>query len=302
MTDSVAPAAAPPAVATPSTIALRDLVALVKPNIMVMSLLTLAGGMSLAPGVATAAQWVGALLGTALLVGSANTLNMYLERDVDRLMARTKNRPLPARRLDPQVALVFGVAQALIAVPVLTFVLNPLSGLLGVVALISYVMLYTPLKQTTTLATLVGAVPGAMPALMGWTALTNRIDVAGLAVFGLLFLWQIPHFHAIALFRFKDYRRAGLKTLPEKRGARGTRITMLPYLVAHVALSMLLYPLGVAGLLYLATAMVLGVGYLGYGLLGLRADAGPRWARTLFFASIVYLPVLFTVLVVDGQL
>jgi protoheme IX farnesyltransferase len=280
--------------------AMSDVVALVKPSIMVFSLLTAVGGMSLAPAAQSVGTWIALMLGTALIVGSANTLNMYLERDVDCLMARTRNRPLPGGRMDPRFALAFGIVQALVAVPLLTFGANPLTGFLGVVALISYVNFYTPLKQRTTLATLVGSLPGAMPALMGFTAATNRLELGGLAVFGVLFLWQIPHFHAIALYRTRDYERAGLKILPTVRGEYGTRVTMLLYLIAQVAVSVLVYTAGVAGIWYLVTALALGGAYLAYGVLGLRRDVGPKWARRFFLASIVYLPVLFIVLVIDG--
>ncbi|ACY13142.1 heme o synthase [Haliangium ochraceum] len=281
---------------------LADAVALMKPNIMLMALLTAAGGMSLAPGAARPVTWLALMLGTALIVGAANTLNMYLERDLDCLMARTKNRPLPAGRMAPNFALVVGVIQAFIAAPILTFAINPLTGLLGVIALICYVMMYTPLKQRTTLATLIGSVPGAMPALMGWTAITGGIDVRGLAVFGVLFLWQMPHFHAIAMFRRKDYDRAGLKTVPGELGESAARWRIAIYLVAQVALSLVLYPLGVTGVVYLIVAILSGAAYLGYGLLGLATRGGPRWARRLFFASILYLPVLFTAMVFDGRL
>lgn len=281
---------------------LADAVALMKPSIMVMALLTAAGGMSLAPGEPAIGPWLALMAGAALIVGAANTLNMYLERDVDCLMSRTKTRPLPAGRMDPSFALALGVAQAFVAVPILTFAINPLTGLLGVIALISYVMLYTPLKQRTTLATLIGSVPGAMPALMGWTAVTGAIDVRGLTVFGVLFLWQVPHFHAIALFRHKEYQRAGLKTVPAERGETSARRQIAAYLALQVAVSLVLYPLDVAGLGYLVVAALTGAAYLGYGLLGLFASAGPRWARRLFLASILYLPVLFTAMVIDGRM
>jgi len=282
--------------------ALRDAVALMKPRIMLMALLTAAGGLSLAPGAAQPGIWLALVVGTALIVGAANTLNMYLERDIDCLMARTKNRPLPAGRMEPAFALWLGVAQAFIAVPVLTFAINPLTGLLGVIALICYVMLYTPLKQRTVLATLIGSLPGAMPALMGWTAVTDAIDVRGLAVFGVLFIWQVPHFHAIALFRHKDYVRAGLKTVPSEHGEVAARRRIAVYLVFQVALSLMLYPLGVAGLGYALVAAIAGAAYLGYGLAGLAPNVGARWARRLFLASILYLPVLFTAMVLDGRM
>lgn len=285
--------------AAPQRVAVADLIALVKPSILVFSLSTAIGGLALAPGVPSLAQWLWLVLGTALIVGSANTLNMYLERESDCRMARTKTRPLPAGRLDPQVALVFGLAQVAAAVPILTFLVNPLTGLLGVIAFISYVMLYTPLKQRTTVSTLIGSLPGAMPALMGWTAATGSIDPGGLAVFGVLFLWQIPHFHAIALFRRKDYHRAGLKILPVERGEEMTRYAIVFYLAAQVQLSLLLLPLGVAGIWYTAAAAVLGGVYFVYALSGVR-HGGPRWAKNLFLLSIAYLPLLFTAMVLDG--
>jgi protoheme IX farnesyltransferase len=290
-----------------SRIAVADLVELVKPRIMVMALLTAAGGLSLAPGAPDVGLWLTVMIGTALLVGSANTLNMYLERDVDCLMARTKNRPLPTGRLGAEIALAFGVAQGAIAVPILTFGIHgarpfagPLTGLLGVIALISYVMIYTPLKQRTWLATWIGALPGALPALMGWTAATGRIEIGGLAVFGLLFFWQIPHFHAIALFRHREYERAGLKTLPNQHGDRAAHREIVIYSIVQVAISLAPWALGVAGRIYLGVAIVMGAMFLGAVAIGLARDAGPRWAKRLFLLSIVYLPVVFTTLVLDG--
>lgn len=280
-----------------------DVLALVKPRIMAMSLLTAGAGLALAPAPVGAGLAAFALVGTALLVGAANTLNMYLERDVDCLMARTKTRPLPGRRMAPNVALGFGVAQAFAAVPLLTFGVNPLTGFIGVLALHAYVMLYTPLKRQTTAATLIGAFPGAAPALMGWTAATGAVSAAGLAVFGVLLIWQIPHFHAIALFRRKDYERAGLKILPVEAGDRATSRAIAVYTAIQVALSIALVPLGVAGSAYLVTALVLGLAYLGYTVVGLAPGAAtPRWARNVFIASIVYLPLLYGVLVLDGVL
>jgi protoheme IX farnesyltransferase len=288
-----------------AAIAPADLAALVKPRIMMMALLTAAGGLALAPGAPSTALWLTLMVGTALLVGSANTLNMYLERDIDCLMARTRDRPLPRRRLPAELALGFGVAQALVAVPVLTFgiggLAGPLTGLLGVLALISYVMVYTPLKQRTWIATWIGAVPGAMPALMGWTAATGRIELGGLAVFALLFFWQIPHFHAIALFRWKEYARAGLKTLPGERGEGAALREIVVYTVVQVAVSVTPWLLGVAGVVYLAIASAAGALFLGAVLAGVARGAGARWAKQVFLLSILYLPLVFTALVLDGS-
>jgi len=279
--------------------ALADLVALLKPRILVFAVMTALVGLALAPGVAADSLVVALALGTALIVGAANTLNMYLERDLDCLMARTRTRPLPAGRMQPRAALAFGLALAFVAVPLLTFAIHPLTGLLGAVAFISYVMLYTPLKQRTTVATLIGSIPGAMPPLLGWTAATGSLDAGGLALFGVMFFWQIPHFHAIALFRRKDYDRAGLKILPTACGESTTRQAIVFYLAIQVQLTLLLTPLGLAGRWYLLSAALLGGAYFAYGASGF-AGGGPRWARNLFLLSVIYLPLLMAALVLDG--
>ncbi|MEJ7603073.1 MAG: heme o synthase [Kofleriaceae bacterium] len=276
-----------------------DLIALVKPRIMVMALLTAAGAMSLAPGTVSGTVAIWLLAGTALIVGSANTLNMWLERDVDCLMARTKDRPLPRGRLEAQTALWFGAIQGVLALPALAMV-NLVTAALGLLALLLYVGVYTPMKQRSHWATWVGAIPGAMPALMGWTAATGRINLGGLAVFGVLFFWQIPHFHAIAMYRQRDYDAAGLKTLPGSRGLIAARREIGIYLVVQVAISLVLVPLGVAGWLYGVTAIVLGVLVLVQGVPGLRSGT-QRWARNVFLTSIIYLPILFAVMVLDGR-
>jgi protoheme IX farnesyltransferase len=277
-----------------------DLVALVKPTIMMMALLTAAGAMSLAPGALEPGRALWLVAGTALIVGAANTLNMYLERDIDCLMARTRRRPLPMHRLSPRTALVFGGLQGALSLPVLARV-NLVTAALGLVALVLYVGVYTPMKQRSHWATWIGAVPGAMPALMGWTAATGRIELGGLAVFGVLFFWQIPHFHAIAMYRQRDYEAAGLKTLPATLGLPAARHHIVGYLAVQVAVSLALWPLGVAGLPYLVTALALGAAVLVQGARGLTAG-GPKWARAVFLASIVYLPVLFAVMVLDGTM
>ncbi len=270
-----------------------DLVALVKPRIMTMALLTAAGAMSLAPVAVGGGRALVMLVGTALIVGAANTLNMWLERDVDCLMSRTKNRPLPQQRLAPATALWFGAVQGAIALPVLALA-GIVPAALGLVALLLYVGAYTPMKQRTHWATWVGAVPGAMPALIGWTAATGRIDLGGLAVFGVLFFWQIPHTHAIAIYRQREYDAAGLKTLPSTHGLAVTRAAIIAFLFVQVAASLAPALLGVAGLPYLAAATVLGALVVFQGIAG---DGSAKWARSVFLLSIVYLPLLFAVMV-----
>ena len=280
-----------------------DLVSLTKPRITLMVIVTMLGGIWLAGHHATpTSSPVGlfaAVAGTALVVGSANALNMYLERFSDRLMERTRNRPLPTGRLAAPLALWFGIALGAVAVPLLTFAVNAITGLLAALALASYVLVYTPLKRKTTLSLLVGAVPGAIPPLLGWTASTGRIQWPGLALFGILFLWQVPHFLAIATFRRDDYARAGLKVLPVERGDRVTRRHIVGYLVALVAVTFSLVATGVGGRLYVVAAAVLGAVFLACGVWGLRPSAGVRWARGLFAVSIVYLVLLFSALMIS---
>jgi protoheme IX farnesyltransferase len=298
----MSPAVQASLVSAPPTAHARDYVALVKPRITLMVLTTTAGGLFLAPARVSLSTLVCTLLGMTLIVGGANALNMYIERDIDGHMARTKNRPLPAGRLAPRQALVFGVALSAAAVPVLAFGVNALTALLAVLSNVIYVLAYTPLKQRSHLALEVGAIPGAMPPLLGWTAAMNRVDGAALVLFAILFFWQLPHFHAIALFRREDYARAGLQVMPNVRGDDATKHTIVRYLAVLLAVSLLLFPLGLAHRVYLFTALGLGATFFGWGCWGLRPASGRRWARSLFGISILYLVILFTMLMVDPKI
>jgi heme o synthase len=282
------------------TIAIADLLALAKPRITALVLITTAGGYWLAPVRRGPLVAVLTIVGTILIVAGANALNMYVERDIDGRMERTKNRPLPAGRLPPRVALWFGVALSVAAVPILAIGVNATTALLAVLANLSYVLAYTPLKQRSHWALLVGAVPGAMPPLLGWTAATGTIGAGGLVLFGILFLWQVPHFLAISIFRREEYARAGLKVMPNTVGLRATKHSIARYLFALLAVSLLLVPLGVEGPAYTALAATLGAVFLGWGCWGLREDAGARWARSLFGVSILYLALLFCALMVGA--
>jgi len=277
-----------------------DLLALAKPRITALVVFTTAIGLWLAPHGLRPLTIALTLVGTVLIVAAANVLNMYLERDTDALMARTMHRPLPAHRMDPGVALKFGIALAVVSVPLLTFAVGALPGLLASIALVSYVLLYTPMKRQTAASLLVGALPGAIPPLIGWTAATERLDLPGILLFAVMFLWQVPHFLAITLFRKEDYARAGLVVQPnEPGGEREARANIVRYTVALVAVSLLFVPLGVGRGAYLAVALMVGAVFLGYAIAGLRQGAGRRWARNLFLLSLLYLPVLFGALVLD---
>jgi len=270
----------------------RDLLALSKPRLSGLVMITSAGGLALAPGHISVARTLVTILGTAAVVGAANALNCYVERDIDAKMRRTRDRPLPAGRIEPMEALALGIAVPVFALPVLAFSANRLTALLAFVALLIYVLVYTPMKQRSTAALLVGAVPGAIPPLLGWTAVTGRIDAGGLSLFALLAAWQVPHFLAVSLYLREDYARGGLRVFSIVHGERLTRIAIAASSAVLVAVSALPVAAGVAGTLYAVSAAVLGTGLCAFALAGLGKEGG-RWARFFFFSTLVYLTVLF---------
>jgi protoheme IX farnesyltransferase len=278
----------------------KDLLLLSKPRLSGLVVITSAGGLALAPVDVGAPRAVLAILATAAVVGAANALNCYLERDVDARMRRTRDRPLPAGRLEPFTALGLGLFVPVFALPILALVANPLTALLAFVALVTYVLVYTPMKQRSTWALLVGAVPGAIPPLMGWTAATGRLDAGGLALFALLFAWQIPHFLAISLYLKEDYARGGLRVFSIVHGERATRAWIALSTAALVPVSLALVPLGVAGPRYGVAAGVLGIGLAALALSGLGREGG-GWARRFFLATVLYLTLLFAALLAGAR-
>lgn len=284
----------------PSVATWRDYVMLTKPRITALCLIMTLAGMGLAPDDSLHAGLVfWTLLGTFLSVGSANALNMYWEREGDKLMERTRNRPLASGRMKPWQALAFGLGLGALSVVVLWVAVNPLTSLLGTFALASYVLVYTPMKRRSPLALVVGAVPGAMPPLMGWTAVTGQVSTSGLVLFGILLAWQIPHFIAISICHREDYARAGIATVPGKHGDGIAKLQSLAYALLLIPISLMFVPLGVAGPVYFALALALGVWFTWHAAKGFRADADKPWARKFFFASLVYLPALSLAMVAD---
>lgn len=281
---------------------LSNLLQLTKPGVTRMCVLTTAGGLALAPG---EIGWVGAvatIVGSALAVAGANAANMWWERESDGLMPRTRRRPLPAGRLSASAALRFSILLSVASLVVLGLGTNALTTGLAALAILGYVGVYTPLKRRTPLALVIGAVPGAVPPLLGWTAVTDALDPGGLVLFGILLVWQIPHFIAIALYRKTEYARAGIRVVPLVRGDAVAKIQAVAWAMLLVPLSLMLTPLGVAGGLYFLCAMLLGMGFLGWAFTGLDDAAGPRWARGYFLASLFYLPALTAALAIDVAL
>jgi protoheme IX farnesyltransferase len=278
---------------------LRDTIELGKPRLSMLVIFTSATGVWLAPQRPGLLATVSFLLATSCLVAGANAINSWMERESDARMIRTRGRPLPAGRLAPGPALAYGIGVSLLALVWLYLASNPLTTLLGGVALFTYVLVYTPLKRLTPWALVVGAVPGAIPPLMGWTAATGSLDAPGWFLFGVLFLWQLPHFIAIAIHLSDDFRRGGIRALPVVHGEPAARRHLFLYTLALVVYSLLGSTLGFGGAAYAVTAAVLGAGFLGYASIGLRRRVGSAWSRRLFAYTLLYLPVLVAVLVLD---
>ncbi|NOT25550.1 MAG: protoheme IX farnesyltransferase [Acidobacteria bacterium] len=278
----------------------NDFVALAKPRLNMLVLMTTAAGLYLAApdGVAWPVL-VHTLVGTALVAGGAAALNQVWERDTDALMRRTRNRPVASGRLGVLEALVFGVGISAIGLLELGIGVNPLSAAVAALTLVSYVLLYTPLKRHTSLATLVGAVPGALPPVIGWAAAANEITLPALVLFGIMFFWQMPHFLAIAWLYREDYAAAGIPLLPvlEPDGHRTGRQALL-YGAALWPVSLMPALVGLSGGFYTAIATVLGLTLIALCARFAR-DRSAQSARQLFLFSITHLPILQLALIAD---
>jgi heme o synthase len=279
---------------------LADWIELTKPRIASMALLATLAGFYLASA-GPLDYWLAfhTLAGTALVAAGASALNQLLERDRDLRMVRTQNRPLPAARISLPEAVSFSAITAVVGILWLALTTTPLATLLGLLTLVLYAFVYTPLKPLTTHNTLVGAVPGAMPPLIGWAAVTGSLSWGALAVFAILYVWQIPHFMAIAWLYREDYARGGFKMLPvlDPTGDRTARQVLFQSAIL-LGVSVMPTFLGLTGLLYLIGAVLLGLGFAAAGMLLAyrRTDAD---ARVLLLASVIYLPLLLGLMVAD---
>jgi protoheme IX farnesyltransferase len=277
-----------------------DFVALTKPRLNLLVLITTLGGLYLAsPEGVAISLLVHTLVGTALVAGGAAALNQVWERDTDRLMRRTSVRPLPQGRLGVNEGTWFGVLLTSIGLIELTFGANRTAAFVAFATSASYVLAYTPLKTRTSLATLVGAVPGALPPVIGWAAATGDLSLPAWVLFGIVFFWQMPHFLAIAWMHRDDYARAGIPLLPvlEPDGRRTGQQALL-YAAALWPVSLLPALVGLAGAPYSIVATLLGVIFIGLSALFARERSSVS-ARRLFLFSITYLPLLWGALVAD---
>jgi protoheme IX farnesyltransferase len=277
-----------------------DFWSLTKPRLNFLVLITTLGGLYLAaPEGLPVPVLVHTLVGTALVAGGAAALNQVWERDVDALMRRTRLRPLPAGRLGVAESRWFGITLSALGIAELAWQVNLLSAGVAALTHVSYVLVYTPLKVRSSLSTLVGAIPGALPPVIGWAAATGAITLPAVVLFGIVFFWQMPHFLAIAWLYREDYARAGIPLLPvlESDGRRTGQQALL-YAAGLWPVSLMPVLVGLAGLPYSIVATALGVGFIALSALFARERSTPT-ARRLFLYSIVYLPVLWGALCLD---
>lgn len=280
-----------------------DWVELTKPRITLLVTLTTAAGFALASERPLDLPKFGAtLVGTALVAAGSAAWNQYVERETDSLMRRTASRPLPGGRMLPEHALAFGGALAAAGLLLLWFLVNPLTSAIGLATLFAYVAVYTPMKRRTSLATLVGAVPGAAPPVMGWTGAAGDLGLGGWLLFSILFLWQLPHFLSIAWLYRDDYRRAGMPLLTvNDPDGRATGRQAVLYALTLLPVSILPSAIGMTGGAHLAGALAFGLAFLAAAVLFAHRQTVTT-ARRLLLASVFYLPAVFTVAVVDHLL
>ena len=278
----------------------RDFVALAKPRLNLLVVASTLAGYAMGDGEPLGMLRVcGLLLGTGLVAGGASAFNQVIERDLDALMRRTRTRPLPGQRLQPLEGLLFGTAITLAGVLLIIASSNLLAAAVALATLVTYVAIYTPLKKRSSFGTVIGAVPGALPPIIGWAAVAGELPIKAWVLFGIMFLWQLPHFLAIAWMYREDYARAGFPMLPviEPDGRSTGRQSVL-YAAALVPLSLAPTLMHMAGDWYFAGALVLGLGFLWLTLRFARSRV-VKDARYVFFGSIVYLPVLWILMIAD---
>jgi len=279
---------------------IKAFLVLAKPEITLMVMISAGVASLLASDSFRLVVLIHSVLGTGLLAAGVAALNQYLERDVDGRMRRTARRPLPAGELTPRHALVFGVAVSVSGMLYVFLLLNALTALVGLLTVISYLFIYTPLKTRTRLCTFLGAFPGAAPVLMGWSATTNSLSGEAWALYVLLFLWQFPHFYAIGWLYREDYARAGMRMLPsvDENDGRTTFRLILIFTQLLIIASLLFSFAAQTGTLYLYSAIILGIGfyYFAYRAFSSRSK---RVAKHLLHASVTYLPLLYLFMILD---
>jgi protoheme IX farnesyltransferase len=278
-----------------------DLFSLTKPRLSSLVIFTCALGLFLAPGEISMWRAILSVGATSGLVAGACMINCWMEKDIDALMERTKNRPLPSGRLNPILAVSVGVSLVFLCLVLLYSFINPLTGTLGLIATLTYVFLYTPMKKISSWALFAGAIPGAIPPLMGWTTMTNSIGDLGIVLFAILFIWQLPHFLSISMYHAKDYNNANFKIFPTQIGIRKTIHHISIYTLGLLLVSLVPYYMGVSNSSYRNFMFFLGGGFLLLALMGYQKKENSNellvWSRHYFYASLIYLPCVFLALI-----
>jgi len=270
-----------------------------KPSLTRLVVLTSLAGAAVAPGSLSFIAWITLLLGSWGIVSSANAVNCVFERDVDAYMERTKTRPLVTGDLKAKPTLVFSLFLAALSLILLFKHHGVMCAALGALGFVLYVSVYTPLKRISMSALFIGAIPGAIPPLMGWAAVEPKLSVGAWILFAILFFWQLPHFIAIALFRVNDYERAGLKTMPGEWGVELAQKHMFFYTAALLAISLLPLFYGMAGIAYLVVQILIIGCSAALCVIAFLKIRTFNWNRVVFFASLLYLPLVFGAWVVD---
>ncbi|UQZ82331.1 Protoheme IX farnesyltransferase 1 [Paenibacillus konkukensis] len=277
---------------------LKDMIALTKPGLLRLNVFAALVGFWVASK--WSIDWlhlIWMLIGSTLTIASACVINNYWDRELDRRMERTKNRPLPTGRLQPGFVLGYGIALGVIGVGLLFWLVNALTGWLALLGWFVYIVIYTIwLKRSSTWSTSVGGISGAMPPVIGYCAVTGRVDAGAWLLFALLFLWQPPHFWSLGIRRVEEYRAAGFPLLPVVKGIKRTKLQMIPYVVLLIPSVILLFTYHYVGYVFLAVSLLGGVIWLVHTLLGLYAKDDEKWAKTNFLISVNYLMLVFIVM------
>ena len=283
-------------------VALGDFVALLKPRVMSLVVFTGVVGMLLAPGALHPVLAIVAILCIAVGAGAAGAINMWYDRDIDALMKRTRNRPIPAGRVAPNIALGFGITLAVASVSMMALAVNGVAAGLLAFTIFFYIVIYSmALKRRTPQNIVIGGAAGAFPPMIGWAAVSGDITLAPVVLFAIIFLWTPPHFWALALYKRGDYDKAGVPMLPVVAGRRATAWQMLAYTAVLLPVTLLPCVIGLSGAVYGAGALALGLIFMAFAVRVVR-DTGERSARRMFPFSILYLFLIFVLLLVDQSL
>ncbi|WP_025680212.1 heme o synthase [Paenibacillus massiliensis] len=279
----------------------KDFITVTKPGILRTNMVAAFGGFWLASGWnVDYMKMLFTLIGTALIMASSCVFNNYFDRELDMKMERTRKRSLPTGRLKPTTVLIYAITLGIVGLSVLFLLSGPLAGLLGMLGMFVYVVIYTLwLKRTSTWSTSIGGISGAMPPVIGYVAASGQIDLGAWLLFALLFLWQPPHFWALAIRRVEEYRAAGFPLLPVVKGIERTKWQTLPYIILLIPVPILMYVYNYTGLVFMVATLLLSLLWLYFALKGFKAKDTDAWAKKVFFFSINYLTISFLLMIFD---